>query len=165
MNESDFLADGLDNARQLTRFYLSKLKEVDPFFKLRFQNGVELNSYYWIVGHLCWAENLLVNKNLEKGVSTEFEWLDFFALGANDHFSNDRPDFKVVLEAFKTIHANALKTIREASIEELNSTSVLGFNFGNGNTVREILKHAIRHESVHCGHLGLICKISNIPTL
>jgi hypothetical protein len=165
MKETAVLAGCLDNARQLTRFYLSKLKTVDPVYRYQLSPECSINSYYWIIGHLCWAENLLVLKNLGIAPLFSYDWLESFSLGRNDGLQEGMPPFSVVLDAFKQIHHQALKAIQELDEESLNKESGLGFNFGNGNSIREILKHAIRHESVHTGHLGLLCKISGISTI
>jgi hypothetical protein len=165
MKETVVLASCLDNARQLTRFYLSKLKTVDPLVKYQLTPDCSINSYYWIIGHLCWAESLLVLKNLGVQPLVKYDWLDSFSLGRTDGSQEGMPDFSVVLEAFKQIHQQALFAIQTLDEESLDKESTLEFNFGNGSSIREILKHAIRHESVHTGHLGLICKISGINTI
>ena len=144
---------------------MSKLKQVDPLLRYQLSQDCSINSYYWITGHLCWAENLLVLKNLGVQPTVSYDWLESFSLGQSDIGQDKMPAFGVVLEAFKEIHQQALLAIQNLDEEKLNKESTLGFNFGNGNSIREILKHAIRHESVHTGHLGLICKISGIDTI
>jgi hypothetical protein len=165
MKETEVLAGCLDNARQLTRFYLSKLKQVDPLLRYKLSQDCSINSYYWIIGHLCWAENLLVLKNLGVQATESYDWLESFSVGQSDSEQEGMPAFGAVLDAFKQIHLQALLAIQNLDEEVLIRESTLEFNFGNGNSVREILKHAIRHESVHTGHLGLICKISGIDTI
>lgn len=165
MKEKAVLASCLDNARQLTRFYLSKLKSVDPMYRYQLSSDCSINSYYWIVGHLCWAESLLVLRNLGVQPHVNYDWLEFFSLGRNDGFQEGMPPFNVVLDAFKQIHSQSLIAIQDMDEDFLAKESILEFNFGNGNSVREILKHAIRHESVHTGHLGMLCKISGIETI
>lgn len=165
MTESQILAGLLDNARDLTRFYLSKLKEVNPHHQFVIEGSVQLNSYFWILGHLTWAENLLVLHVLGYSQLEVYPWLDRFRLGSMDGEKDGMPEFMVVLDAFKKVHALAIEKLSSAPLEELDLESSLAFNFGRGNSVREIIKHAIRHESVHCGHLGLICKVNGIKTI
>ena len=53
------LAEQMDNTRELTRYYLSKLKEVDVHESFCL-NGKNLNPLIWEIGHLAVSQNWLV---------------------------------------------------------------------------------------------------------
>jgi hypothetical protein len=159
--EAIALADMLDMARQLTRWYLSLLKNTD--MKHRFElNGIQLNSPLWIAAHLVWAENMLVLHSTG-GNPVSISWLDRFQLGA-EYDESSLPNVKDVLDSMKAVHHCSIQHIRSLSDNQLDEPNHSGISFG-ANTKRNILQHAIRHESIHAGHLGWICKLHGIKTV
>lgn len=158
------LAAMLDEQRNLTRFYLSKLKSEDMHREFEV-NGYTTNSPYWILAHLCWAENMLAIQSLgRKGVN--IPWLnDFKIQSPKGGKTASQPSLEEVLSAFKQIHAVALETISSLSDEELDTENVLGLAFGENKSKRFMAMHAVRHEGTHCGQLSLIAKMYGKTTV
>jgi hypothetical protein len=163
--EAIVLTDTFQNSRQLTKYYLSKLKEVDPLKNYEY-SGLSFNSYYWIIGHLTWAENYLLHKSvLGKGLDTP-QWLEQFSIGqaVNDE-TTEWPSFQEVLNQFKEVNLQTQALAPLLSLEDLNKLNFLGINFSGDDSRKSIFMHAIRHEGTHCGHLGWICKFNGIKTI
>ena len=55
--QAKLIAEQIDNTRELTRFYLSKLKTADVYKSFE---GLKLNPIIWEVGHLAVSQNWLV---------------------------------------------------------------------------------------------------------
>jgi hypothetical protein len=159
--QAQLLADTLDKARSLTKWYLSLLRDTD--MKHTFElNDIKLNSPLWIAAHLAWAENMLILQSTG-GDAFKIDWLEKVTLGS-PHDASLLPDTKEVLSTMKNIHEvsmNHLATLSDATLDEPNLT---GISFGT-DTKRSIIQHAIRHEATHVGQLGWICKLNNIPTI
>ena len=162
--EANFLADAFESTRQLSKWYLSKLKDVD--MRLQFtSNGITLNSAYWLVGHLVWAENFLLLKCLG-GKPIEAPWLEEFALGSKLTDDEKRlPEVKEILDKWKEVHAAAMQHVRSLPDEILSQDNPLGMGFGGDNSYRMILHHAIRHEGIHAGQLSWLCKLHHVQTI
>lgn len=158
------LATMMDEQRNLTRFYLSKLKGEDMYREFEV-NGYTTNSPYWILAHLCWAENMLAIRCLgAKGV--EIPWLnDFKIQSIKGQKPAAQPSLEEVLSAFKQIHAVALETIAGLNDDELNEENPLGLAFGENKSKRFMAMHAVRHEGTHCGQLSLIAKMYGKQTV
>ena len=67
------LATMMDEQRNLTRFYLSKLKGEDMYREFEV-NGYTTNSPYWILAHMCWAENMVAIQCLG-GKGVDVPWV------------------------------------------------------------------------------------------
>lgn len=158
------LAQTMDEARNLTRFYSRKLKgeDMDRVFEV---NGFTTNSPYWILAHLCWAENMLLLQCMgHKGL--DIPWLNDFKIGSSKgEKPANAPDLKEVLTALKDIHAAALEQLSSMTDEELDEDNVLGVSFGENRSKRFIAMHAIRHEGTHLGQLSLIAKMYGKQTV
>ncbi len=164
MTQAQLLADTLDKTRQLTKFYLSKLKGVNPEDTLNL-NGYETNSIYWIAAHLVWAEDYLGIVELG-GKSFAPEWVKKFAIKSDGKLPEDRPDFKSILDELKRVHEAALQQISSLSDEQLNEQNFTGFHFGDGNSTKMMMiQHSIRHEGTHLGQLSLLAKIYGQQTV
>lgn len=158
MTEAQVLADTLDKTRDLTRFYLSNLKEVNPEEPI-VVNGENINSLYWICAHLLWAENNLAIR-MCGGESVAPEWAENFAIKSSGVLPADKPDFKTLLQEMKRVHEAALQYIRTLTTEQLNEENTAQFHFGDGNTSKRLMiQHCIRHEGTHLGQLSLIARI------
>ena len=154
----------MDEQRNLTRFYLSKLKGEDMHREFEV-NGYITNSPYWILAHLCWAENMLAIQCLG-GKGVDIHWLkDFKIHSPKGEMPTDQPSLEEVLAAFKQIHGVALETISGLTDEELNQKNVLGVAFGENTSKRFMAMHAVRHEGTHCGQLSLIAKMYGKATV
>lgn len=154
----------LDEQRNLTRFYLSKLKGEDMYLEFEV-NGYTTNSAYWILAHLCWGENMLAIQCMgQKGA--EIPWLnDFKIQSQKGEKPANQPSLEEVLTAFKQIHELALQTISSLTEEELNEENTLGMAFGPNKSKLFMAMHAIRHEGTHCGQLSLIAKMYGKQTV
>lgn len=159
--QAQLLADTLDKARGLTKWYLSLLRDTDMKYTFEL-NGQKLNSPLWIAAHLAWAENMLILQ-ATNGKSFEIDWLEKATLGS-PHDTSLLPNTKEVLSTLKNIHEASmshLTSLNDASLDEPNST---GISFDT-NTKRSVIQHAIRHEATHAGHLSWICKLNGISTI
>ena len=161
--ESNALAAVFQSTRELTRFYISKLKDTDPFHEFSV-NDIKLNSAYWIVNHLIWAENYLLLESLE-GPKMDLPWLNDFGFGSQIIVNKDMQPLKEVLNVMKQVHQLSINHIKTISADELEKPNAIGFGFGGENSKRMMIHHAIRHESLHTGHLSWICKLNGIKTV
>lgn len=159
-SEIQVLVEVLESARLLTRFYISKLKDVD--MKKAFAvDGNDINSPYWIVGHLVWSEQFLLIQALG-GPDLHIPWLKHFGFGTKLQDSQNLPPIKEILDTWKQVHAKALEFLNTLSDDELDKPNPLGLNFAGDDSKRMMIHHFIRHEAIHSGHLGLICKMHGI---
>lgn len=164
MTQAQLLADTLDKNRQLTRFYISKLKDINPESVLEL-NGYKTNSLFWIVAHLIWAEDYLGILELG-GKSIAPDWAKKCAINSDGTLPENRPDFKNALDEMKSVHESALNFINTVSDEQLAEQNVTGFHFGDGNATKlMMLQHCIRHEGTHLGQLSLLAKIHGKQTV
>ena len=162
--EAIALADAFESVRTLTKWYLSKMKEVD-MHKVFEMDGLKFNSAYWITAHLVWSEHYILLVGMG-GKPMDIPWLDQFGLGSKfpDDF-NSLPPVKEVLGAWKEVHAAAMKQLRSLPDELLDKENPTGFGFGGDNSYRMMIQHAIRHEAIHAGHLSWLCKMYKIKTI
>ncbi|MFM1875217.1 MAG: DinB superfamily [Bacteroidota bacterium] len=158
------LAQTMDETRNLTRFYAGKLKgeNMHRTFEV---NGFTTNSPYWILAHLCWAENMLLLQCMgHKGV--DIPWLKDFKIGtAKGVKPSSEPALEEVLSALKEIHAISLDNLAKMSDAELDEDNALGVAFGENKSKRFMAMHAIRHEGTHLGQLSLIAKMYGKQTV
>ena len=161
--ETRILADMMDKTRQLTRFYISNLKEVDPYERFEF-GGKAFNSIYWLTAHLIWAEdNLIVMGTGAKSVAPE--WIKHYHLGADGSLHEGHGDYKSLLGDMKRVHEASLAHLQALQDEDLDKENAFGFHFGDGDTSnRLIIMHAIRHEGTHIGNLAWMSKMKEIKT-
>lgn len=163
MKEQEVLADMLDKNRELTRFYLSWLKDVDSLSQIEV-NGEKLNSVYWIVAHLIWAEDNLINVCTgHESVVPEF--INQYKLGDSNSIKAGSPDFKSLLQLMKEVHEKCKLTILAMTDEELAADNPKSFQFGTDKSNRMMIKHAIRHEGIHAGNLAWLAKLNGIKTI
>ena len=158
-NEITILADMFDKTRQLTRFYISKLKEVNPYQPIEF-GGMKFNSIYWLTAHLLWAEdNLLVRST--GGTSLVPKWLNHYKIGADGSLHEGHGDYKALLDEMKQCHNNILAYLNSISDDILDKDNAFGIDFGDGDkSNRMIIMHTIRHEGTHIGNLAWMSKMS-----
>jgi uncharacterized damage-inducible protein DinB len=128
-------------------------------------NGFTTNSPYWILAHLCWAENMLLLQCMgHKGV--DIPWLKDFKIGtAKGVKPSSEPALEEVLSALKEIHAISLDNLAKMSDAELDEDNALGVAFGENKSKRFMAMHAIRHEGTHLGQLSLIAKMYGKQTV
>lgn len=151
------LSDMFATQRQMTRYYLSKLRDFDPHTKVEV-DGTILNSTYWIVAHLIWAEDYLLLRCLGHE-GTGIEWLDQFKVGSDSGLVTLNMDFKHLLNLQKDVHQTTLAHLASMSEKEFSEDNALDIQFGGEKSKRYIAMHGIRHEGVHAGQLSVIGKI------
>lgn len=161
--EANLLADTYEMAYGLVRFYTGNLKEADPYKQWEV-NGHKLNSVAWINAHLCWSEDFLLLK-ATGGKSPDIKWAEHYSFGSDGSLHEEGLDFKEVLDHRKIIHEAAMAHIRSLRNEDLDKENLMGIQFGSDKSIRNIIKHAIRHEGTHAGHLGWLCKINGAKTV
>ncbi len=160
--QAQMIADIFDETRKLTRFYLSK---VDPAWAewQPVADGVPLNSAYWLVAHLTWAEHALLVASLG-GPKLDIPWMKHYALGTDGTLHEGRPSFEELVNEFNRVHQHAMQYLRSLTDEQLEEpadTAAMQWNA----TKRKVAYHAIRHEGTHVGHLGWLCKIKGQKTI
>lgn len=163
-SEAMMLAEMYEKTRLLTRYYLSKLKEVDPFVA-QGSGDAQFNSIYWLMAHLAWAENYLVVE-MTGGKSVAPHWLNHYSLGADGSVHEGHGSFKELLDDVKAVHEKSMQYLSLLSDEDLAKENAGKFQFGDGDaTCRFSVQHAIRHEALHTGHLSLIAKLNKQKTV
>jgi uncharacterized damage-inducible protein DinB len=161
--QSQTLAETYESVRNLTRFYISKLGNLDVFESIEYK-GKKFNSPYWLIGHLVWSEHSLIIEGLG-GKSMDIPWLEKFELGVKPTETDKNPAFDEILQNMEKVHAYAMELIRSLSDNELDQPNLIEAVFGGKNTKRAVIMHAIRHEPMHLGQLTWILKTHNIELI
>ena len=162
-NEAKILADTFQKVRDLTKWYFSLLKPVDPYRHWEV-NGTRLNNMIWLASHITWAENSLLLKGTG-GQGIDIHWLEHYNISSSGSLHDAAHDMKAILEALKTVHEKAMEHLLTISNEKMDEQNVFGFGFGGVSTNRILIQHAIRHEAMHTGHLSWLCKINKIESV
>ncbi len=162
MTTAEILAETMDETRNLTRFYFSKLKGEDMHRTFTI-GDYTTNSPYWIIAHLTWAEHRLLVESLG-GPGLDIPWLDRFAIGTMPA-KDGLPSLEEVLAAFKAVHEHALAHLRSMTDEQLAEENILNINFGGKTSKKFIAIHTARHEGTHCGQLSLIAQFYGKKTI
>ena len=156
------LIDTIQLTQQLLVFYVSKLKDTNPT-KVFAIEGQELNSLYWLVGHLAWAENMLILEGTS-GQSTNYPWLDNFKIGTG-HQIDEKVSFSELKEGAKDIHTKAMAHLTSLNDEDLDKENAIKFGFGQDPSNQVVIMHFIRHLGTHIGHLSWLCKLHGIKAV
>lgn len=162
-SEPAILWDTYQKTRDLTKWYLSKLKEVDVHKQWEV-NGVKLNSILWLTTHIAWAENMLILQGT-RGPAVELAWLEHYRIGADGSAHEADHTMREALDAVKLVHERAAAHVLSLSEEQLNTENAHGFGFGGDKSYRMLIQHAIRHEGIHAGHLSWLCKINKVDSI
>jgi uncharacterized damage-inducible protein DinB len=161
--ETHILADMLDKTRALTRFYISNLKNADPYTAVEF-GGKTFNSIYWLTAHIVWAEDNLIMQGTGAG-SVAPEWIRHYSIKSDGSLHEGHGDYKALLDEMKRVHQACLEHLRHMDDSELDKDNVFGFQFGDGDASnRLIIMHAIRHEGTHIGNLAWLSKMLEVQT-
>jgi hypothetical protein len=163
--EAQVLAETMHDVRRMTVFYFSQFKDKDPF--LRFpvgDTGAFFNSAYWIMAHLAVTENFLLLHSIG-GERVSIPWARSFGIGSTGDNPADGPSMEEVLTFQKLVHAKAMEYLGSLSDEYLAQPSANGFAFGSEDSVRGVIRHAIRHEGVHTGHLSWLCRLNGVKVI
>ena len=154
--EAQTIADILTNTNQLARFFISKL-DVDRIEERFEVNGAQMNSAYWVIAHLAWAEKYLGLEAVGAGKQEDLVWLDHYGIGSNGNLHEGRPNFKTLYNTLKQVHERAVDFIKTLSDEALDSAPDMPVPTGMDK--RSALYHAIRHEGQHIGHISWIIRM------
>jgi hypothetical protein len=160
--ESQIIADIFDNGRRLSHFFLGKLQGVDVLKEIEV-NGQKLNSILWIVAHMTWAEEALMLKAMgHKG--SGIAWLDEFKIGGSGNDKSNWPSFEEVTRGAAEVHKLTMEFVPALTPEQLDEKIFFKL-FNSERARRDVLYHAIRHDSNHTGHLSWLCKLNGIKTV
>ena len=161
--ETQTLVETLELSRELTKYYLKNLENQD-IHKVFEIEGKQLNSIIWLIAHITVSENwlLLVCTGGEK---VSIPWARQFGLGSEVPKAEDCPPFEEVLNYFNEVHEKSIAYISQLTDDDLNKPTANGIDFGGEDSIRAIIKHAIRHEGAHAGHLGWLCKLFGVKTI
>lgn len=116
----------------------------------------------WEVGHLANSENFLAIY-LTGGKPIKIEWSKQFGIGVTPPAKEAYPPYKDIWDTFKSVHETVIKHISSLTEEQLNAPSKM--EFAGITDVRGAIKHCIRHEGTHIGHLGWLAKMHNVKTV
>jgi hypothetical protein len=160
--EAQVLAHTMDRTRQYTLLYFSKLKDQD--LHRRFEcDGTGLNTAYWLMAHLATTENGLLLA-ATGGPFQKFSWAKHFTLGSKGLPEAECPPIEEVLSMFHAVHAKAMTHIASLDTAALDAPNLTGLP-ALGDSVRDLITHAIRHEGAHAGQLAWLCKLYGIRTM
>lgn len=156
----------VDATRQLAHFALKRLEGKEGEFHTRFEvNGRKLNSVYWMIGHMAWAENNLILRSTG-GPNPEVPWLKHFALGKSaDEAENCGVPYAEIYAGFKKVHQTSMDQLAAMNPADLDSENKLSWEILGGKTMRNTIMHHIRHESNHIGQLFWLVNIHGGKTL
>ena len=116
------LAEQIEQTRELTRYYLSKLKHVDVYKSFEFE-GIKLNPIIWEVGHLAVSQNWLI-LYLGHGNPERIPWANEFALGSKPpEKEEDYPPYMEIWQTFKSVHSNSVNYIKSLNDKTLKKPS------------------------------------------
>ena len=158
--EANILVETFESVRNLSRYYLSNLKDIDVYRKIEL-DGKTFNSPYWITAHLVWTEHNLLYEAM-CGEKMQIEWLEKFSRGSEPPVEKEFPEFQIILKTLDEVHAKAMKLIASLSDEQLDEPNALGYSFGGVNSRRAVIKHAIRHEPMHIGQISWYLKLNGV---
>jgi uncharacterized damage-inducible protein DinB len=162
-SETQTLVEMLELSRDLTKFYLSKLKGKDEH-KIFEIDGKQFNSISWLVAHITISENWLLLV-CTGGKRVKIPWARQYGLGSIPPKKEDAPSFEEILKYFKEVHQTAINYVAQLTDKDLSKPTTNGITFGGEDSVRAIIKHAIRHECAHAGHLSWLCKLFDVKTI
>jgi hypothetical protein len=163
MRQSELLAEVMDRTRERSLDCIEKLKATD-MHRVFSCGDVKLNSAIWITGHLSVTENWLLLRSTG-GEHVKIPWARTFGMGGGMPGKDDVPPLEELLETLEEVHRRSLahiSSLTDAQLEEDNNT---GFDLFGVRSKRDVIIHAIRHEGIHCGHLGWLCKLNGIKTI
>jgi hypothetical protein len=150
--------------RELANYYIHKTKDVDV--KKRFDvDGKKLNSIYWLVAHMAWAQNNLIIRSTG-GPNPEVKWLKFFAIGKPaEEGETNGPSYEEVVAGFEKVHHIAMEHLEKLDPALLDSPNKIDWEIMKSKTMRATLIHHIRHEGAHVGHLSWNASLHGIKTI
>lgn len=163
-NEIETLRDLVDATRALAHSALKKV--IDQDLKKRFEvDGKKLNSVYWLVAHMAWAQSILILRSTG-GPNPELKWIKFFAIGKPaEEGETNGPSWEEVYEGFKKVHQLSMDHLATLSLDDLDSPNKIDWEILGGKTMRNTIMHHIRHENSHIGQLFWLVNFYGIKTI
>ncbi len=161
--ETQTLVETLELSRELTNFYLKKLEGQDVYKSFEIE-GKQLNSILWLVAHMTVSENWLLLV-CTGGEHVKIPWARQFGLGSEIPAKEDYPPVDEIMNTFYEVHKKAMAYVSTLTDEDLSQPTTNGITFGGEDSKRAIIKHAVRHECSHAGHLGWLCKLFGVETI
>lgn len=161
------LRNMVDATRSLAHFGLKKLEgKTQAELQTRFEvNGRKLNSAYWMVAHMAWAENNLIIRSTG-GPNPEVPWLKFFALGKSaDEGEACGVPYEEIYAGFKKVHQIAMEQLATLDPAQLDAENKLNWEILGGKTMRNTIMHHIRHENNHIGQLLWLVNLHGVKTI
>jgi hypothetical protein len=156
-SEPQILAAMLDSTRQLTKFYLEELSDVDKLKSFSFGDFLT-NNIQWIVAHITWAEDSLILRGIgNQGISVP--WFELFRLGAPKPGLSEVPSYEDSLEKLDLVHQTSMTFLNSLSDATLDQPNHFGRKIMGEDSKRVLLRHCIRHEGVHCGQLSWLARM------
>ena len=163
MTESTFLADMMRHAHFMTQSHMRTLETVD--MHMRFSAGdKELNSAYWLFAHMTVSQNWLILRGTN-GPFQKFSWAKLFNIGTTPPPIEECPPFEEVKAKLEEIQRLSLEHVESLDETALSQPHNAMMQLPGGNNMRDIIKHHIRHESMHNGQLSWLCKLHGIKTI
>ena len=105
----------------MTRFYLSQLKDEDPY-EIHVIKNKKINPIIWEIGHLTVIQNWHV-LSFCKGLAERISWAKTFGMGSSPTSNKeDYSPYDEVWNMFKHIHQKSLHFVSALSNEDLNQT-------------------------------------------
>ncbi len=161
--QSQILGETYESVRNLTKLYFSKFDGIDLNKQLEL-NGVKFNSPQWLAAHLVWTEHFLIIKGLGNK-SLDIPWLEEYSFGSNPDEIKTKLSYDEIMKKMDEVHTEAMSIISSLTDEQMEEPNHIGVTFGDSNTKRKILIHAIRHEPMHAGQLSWILKANGIKVV
>jgi hypothetical protein len=160
------LRNMVDATRQLAHFALKKFAGKEADLQKRFEvNGKTLNSAYWLVAHMTWAQNSLVLRSTG-GPNPEVPWLKHFAIGKSaDEGENCGVPYAEIYAGFKKVHQLTMEHLAAMDPANLDAPNKIDWEVLGGKTMRNTIMHHIRHENNHIGQLLWLVNIHGGRTL
>ncbi len=159
-SEAKLLADTFQLSRALSERYIQRALKGNIQEQI-IVGDIQLNCTQWLIAHMAWAEHTLLLQSL--GSSTPLpQALNVFKIGSNSTPQPEWPSINLILIEMKNVHEASMRFVQSLSDDDLLQPNISGLKFGEDNTKRVSIQHAIRHESMHCGHLSWVCKLQGL---
>jgi hypothetical protein len=163
--EAQVLADVFDATRAASlQAFNAMLKAGVDLHQSFSVEGKNLNAPFWIMAHLAVSEQFLLLHALG-GPRIKLPYARMFGLGAIPPTKENCPPLDEIMRDVHLVHEASMQWVRGLSQEDLLAPTATGTSFGGVDQKRALIIHAIRHEGMHAGHLGWLCKIHGLPTL
>jgi len=157
--ESQILAEVLNQTRNIGKYYMGRLKTVDPLKEFEV-DGKKFNCVQWVMSHIVWAEYMLILQSLN-GPQPDIPWLQKFDQGSNSSPQPDWPSLPEVYTTMQEVHDVAMSFLSALDDKILDEPYYLKVSDWHTDK-RHAIMHAIRHEGMHIGHLSWLCKLHGI---